>query len=160
MPPEAPIFPFDWHHPVCIVTTHFSGDPQWAPFGSWMVWKGTLLPEPPCLCCWDWFNRQRQLTEGESPTGYSPHTHTHTHIQPVTQPQTPPLLRRQTLTGLTIQPSPCPCCLSTSLTSAGSTLHSWITIIHHRRSTVWLQNSAKPHRAQQHGEQHVMCPPA
>lgn len=36
----------DMHHPVMMIQ-------QRAPFGSWRVWKGTLLlTHPPCLCCW------------------------------------------------------------------------------------------------------------
>lgn len=100
MPLEAPIYPFDWHTPS---TTFSDRSPhwwpqQWDPFGSWKVWNGTLLPERHCLCCWDWFNRQRQLTGGVSPTHYSPHSLWHST-------QTPPLIRRHTLTK---QPSPCP----------------------------------------------------
>lgn len=57
-------------------------------------------------------------------------------------------------------PHPAHLSLSTSQTSAGSTLHSWITLNHHRRSTICLQSGTKPHGSQQHGEQHVMCPPA
>lgn len=155
MPREAPIFPFDWH-------THHPGlsDQQRSPFGSWKVWNGTLLPELPssCLCCWDWFNRQRQLTEGVTPTGYSPHTHTHTACD--TEPKLHPFYA-DTHSPVWLQsPHPSHFSLSTSLTSAGSAPHSWITLIHHRRTTVCLQSSTKLHKQRQHGEQHVMYPPA
>lgn len=97
--PSSPLI--DTHHPVCLVTTHFSGDSQRAPFGSWKVWKGTLLPEPHV------FVVGIDLTDrGNSQKVWVLLVIHHSHIY--TQPQTPPLLRRHTLTGLTIQPSPCP----------------------------------------------------
>lgn len=100
MPGEAPL----WltHTPPGLSDHSIQ---QRSPFGSRKVWNGTLLPELPsdCLCCWDWFNRQRQLTEGVTPTGYSPHTHSLWH-----RTQTPPLLHRHSLTGLTTEPSPFP----------------------------------------------------
>lgn len=151
MPVEAPVFPLRLTHtiqrlqwPLIAVVTQ-----QWAPFGSWRVWNGTLHPKPPCLCCWDWFNRQRQLIGGVSPTGYEPHTHTHTTWHST---QTPPLLRKHTLTRLTKQPSPCP--LLSQYKSDFSRERT--TLLDYCRPSqkeyICFQSSAKPHRPQQDGE--------
>ena len=165
---------FDWHTPSMFsdhsVQRSNNNEAHLAPGRCETAHFSLNTPHTPGLCCWDWFNRQRQLTEGVSPTGYSVHTHTHTHTHThslsLTQPQTPPLLRTHSLTGLTS--TPCPLLPQyksdfsrehTHTHTQTHTQHYWITLFH-PRSHLSTEPQQKPHRAQQHGEQLVMCPPA
>lgn len=108
-------------------------------------WHTSL--QTPCLCCRDWFNRQRQLTESVRPTAYSPHTACDTAPN-----STPYTWARQTL-----QSSPC-----TPFPQFKSDFSRECTALldYTHSSHSGVQSSAKPHKGQQHGEQHVMCPPA
>lgn len=126
MPMEVPLLPFDWHTPSRVLSDH-SFQP-WPTMSSIWLLQGVkrhTSPPTPCLCCWDWFNRQWQHTEGASPADYSPppappHTHTHAHCL-WHNPQTPPLFTQTHSHCSDYSPHPGCYSLSLSLTSAKCT---------------------------------------